>query len=166
MSSYCPVCDQFVNNLDDCELPYGGNPAPLYSNCSMDIDSAYESEGEESVTSPDPRIPVDYSDIVEDSQIPDQDTIEANMSYYLVRSGKVFVKDRNQLWEIDVDSTPGLYRQNAMTYYEPLTNYLVLARSVTDQSRLFYLVKCKDHPNQWVQVDVVTGENIYNVRDN
>lgn len=85
---------------------------------------------------------------------------------YLVKCGKVFVKDQNQLWEIDVDSTPGLYRQNAMTYYEPLTNYLVLARSVTDHSRLFYLVKCKDHPNQWVQVDVVTGENIYNIRDN
>ena len=28
MSSYCPICDQFVDNLDNCELPYGGAPSP------------------------------------------------------------------------------------------------------------------------------------------
>jgi len=31
MGSYCPICDQFVDNLDDCELPYGGAPAPRYA---------------------------------------------------------------------------------------------------------------------------------------
>ena len=31
MSSYCPICDQFVDNLDTCDLPYGGNPAPNYN---------------------------------------------------------------------------------------------------------------------------------------
>ena len=30
MSSYCHICGNFVNNLDDCELPYGGAPAPRY----------------------------------------------------------------------------------------------------------------------------------------
>ena len=30
MSSYCHICGNFVNNLDDCELPYGGAPAPNY----------------------------------------------------------------------------------------------------------------------------------------
>ena len=30
MGSFCPVCNQFVNSLDDCELPYGGAPAPNY----------------------------------------------------------------------------------------------------------------------------------------
>ena len=30
MSSYCPICEQFVDNLDDCELPYDGKPPPLY----------------------------------------------------------------------------------------------------------------------------------------
>ena len=30
MSSYCHICGNFVNNLDDCELPYGGAPAPDY----------------------------------------------------------------------------------------------------------------------------------------
>jgi hypothetical protein len=123
----------------------------------------YESESE-SVTSPDP---VDYSDIVDDSQIPDQETIEANMSYYLVRSGKVHVKENNQLWEVDVDSaSTGLYRQNAMTYYEELTPYLILARNVENHDQLFYLVKCLSHPRQWVQVDLDTGDNIYNIQKN
>ena len=30
MSSYCPICDRFVDNLDNCELPYDGNPSPSY----------------------------------------------------------------------------------------------------------------------------------------
>ena len=30
MGSYCPICDEFVDNLDNCELPYGGAPAPCY----------------------------------------------------------------------------------------------------------------------------------------
>lgn len=108
---------------------------------------------------------VDYSDLIEDSQIPDQETIESNMSYYLVKSGKTFIKDDNQLWEVDVDETTlGLFRQNAMTYYEELTPYLILARNVENHEQLFYLVKCKNHPRQWVQVDLNTGDNIYNIR--
>ncbi len=30
MGSYCHICGNFVDNLDDCELPYGGAPPPLY----------------------------------------------------------------------------------------------------------------------------------------
>ena len=30
MGSYCHICGNFVNSLDDCELPYGGAPAPHY----------------------------------------------------------------------------------------------------------------------------------------
>lgn len=30
MGSYCHICGNFVNSLDDCELPYGGAPAPYY----------------------------------------------------------------------------------------------------------------------------------------
>ena len=30
MGSYCPICDRFVDNLDNCELPYDGNPSPSY----------------------------------------------------------------------------------------------------------------------------------------
>ena len=28
MGSYCHICGNFVDNLDDCELPYGGTPPP------------------------------------------------------------------------------------------------------------------------------------------
>lgn len=30
MGSYCHICGNFVNSLDDCDLPYGGAPAPNY----------------------------------------------------------------------------------------------------------------------------------------
>lgn len=30
MGSYCHICGNFVNSLDDCDLPYGGAPAPRY----------------------------------------------------------------------------------------------------------------------------------------
>ena len=38
MSSYCHICGNFVNNLDDCELPYGGAPAPRYDGEYYDYD--------------------------------------------------------------------------------------------------------------------------------
>ena len=57
----------------------------------------------------------------------------------------------------------GLYRQNAMTYYQSVTEWAIVARNLTDNRDLFYLVKCK-HPNEnywtWVQVSTDLGENI------
>ena len=147
MSSYCPVCDRFVDNLDDCDLPYGGDPPPFY-----------EDEDDNGL--------VDYSDLVSEDDIPSQDDIESNMSYYLVKSGKINVKDpsTNSLYEVDVDSEcVGLFRQNAMTFYEELTPYLILARNIENNEQLFYLVKCKDYFKQWVQVDLNVGDNIYNI---
>lgn len=105
---------------------------------------------------------VDYSDL--DHISVTSECVEENMSYYLVKSGKAHIKEDNQLWEVDVDSeNVGLYRQNAMTFYEELTPYLLLARNVDSYDHLFYLVKCKDHPRQWAQVDLDTGDNIYNI---
>ena len=107
---------------------------------------------------------VDYSDLI-DSIIPvSPHTIEANMSYNLVKTGRNKVKVNNQEWEIDVDSDEaGLYRLNAMTYYMVLTPYLILAKDLTSHANLFYLVKCKNHPHGWVQVDLDQGDNIYNI---
>jgi hypothetical protein len=140
MGSYCPICDQFVENLDNCELPYGGAPAPKL---------------------------VDYSDIAFDSPPVSPRTVEANMSYNLVKTGKNMLKINNQMWEIDIDSqVTGLYRQNAMTYYQPLTHYLILARSVDNNNPLFYLVKVKNHPDTWVQIDLEKGDDIYNIQKN
>ena len=57
----------------------------------------------------------------------------------------------------------GLYRQNAMTYYQSVTEWAIVARNLTDNRDLFYLVKCK-HPNEnhwtWVQVDTALGADI------
>lgn len=86
------------------------------------------------------------------------------MASYLVKSGAVCIKDQNQLWEVDTGSgCAGLYRQNAATFYQELAPYLILARSIDTGSELFYLVKCKNHPRAWVQVDPVTGSNVHNI---
>lgn len=143
MGSYCPICDEFVDNLDHCELPYGGAPAPNYNKM---------------------RTQVDYSDIAFESPPVSPRTLEANMSYNLMKTGNNTVNVDNILWEIDVDSTEtGLLRQNAMTVYEPLNNYLVLARGFQTMKKIFYLVKVKGHQQGWVQISIEEGDNIYNI---
>ena len=110
---------------------------------------------------------VDYSDIAFESPPVSPRTVEANMSYNLVKTGNNFVKAENHLWEIDVDAKEtGLYRQNAMTYYQPLTPYLVLAKSLDNNNPIFYLAKVKNHLHIWVQIDVEQGDNIYNISKN
>ena len=99
MSSYCPICDRFVDNLDNCELPYDGNPSPSYD------------DSEE----------------------------------------KVFINVDNKLWEVDKSSSGGLFRQNAMTYYESIYSWLIVAKDFGTDIILFYLVKViGDEP--WLQV--------------
>jgi hypothetical protein len=110
---------------------------------------------------------VDYSDLAFESPPVSPRTIEANMSYNLAKTGNNMVKSENHLWEIDLDSPDtGLWRQNAMTTYEPLTPYLILARDFTNQNRLYFLVKVKNHRNGWVSISLDEGDNIYNVRQN
>jgi len=108
---------------------------------------------------------VDYSDIAFESPPVSPRTVEANMSYNLVKTGKNFVKADNHLWEIDVDSDDtGLFRQNAMTFYQAMTPYLVLARDFNTQERLFFLVKVKNHPQNWLKIDLDRGDNLYNIK--
>lgn len=108
---------------------------------------------------------VDYSDIAFESPPVSPRTVEANMSYNLVKTGKNFVKAYNHLWEIDVDSDDtGLFRQNAMTFYQSMTPYLVLARDFNTQERLFFLVKVKNHPQNWLKIDLDRGDNLYNIK--
>jgi len=105
---------------------------------------------------------VDYGDLAFESPPVSPRTVDANMSYNLA-----MVKSENHLWEIDLDSPDtGLWRQNAMTTYEPMTPYLVLARDFTTQEKLYFLVKVKEHPNGWVKVSVNEGNNIYNINQN
>ena len=115
------------------------------------------------------RVLVDYSDIINDDDTMhiSQQEIEDNMKHYLVKSGKAHVKVDNQLLEIEMDeAAPGLWRQNAMTLYETLTPYLIVAREFgNNEKRLFYLVKCKNYVPIWAQVSLTTGDNIYNIRN-
>ena len=83
---------------------------------------------------------------------------------YIVNNDTVYIKDDNQLWEVDIESdSVGLYRQNAMTFYQEISAYLVMAQSVNTWKPLFYLVKVKNHPRSWVQVDIDTGANVHNI---
>jgi len=73
----------------------------------------------------------------------------------------VFVDIGNYLWEIDVDSKDtGLIRQNAMTLYETMTPYLILARDFSTNNRLFFSVKVKNYPGDWIKIDLKQGDNI------
>ena len=113
------------------------------------------------------RTQVDYTDLVFESPPVSPRTIESNMSYNLYMTGNNMVKSENHLWEIDLDTPDtGLWRQNAMTTYEPLTPYLILARDFTNQNRLYFLVKVKNHHSGWVNISLDEGDNIYNVRQN
>ena len=83
---------------------------------------------------------------------------------YIVNNDTVYIKDDNQLWAVDIESeSVGLYRQNAMTFYQEISACLVMAQSVNTWKPLFYLVKCKSHPRTWVQVDIDTGSNVRNI---
>ena len=162
MSSYCPICDQFVDNLDHCELPYGGAPAPPGK---YEDDLAFES----------PPVSPRKNEVIDDSEdydkypmrkpwcVPFEELLPETRAKY---PGNM-VKSENHLWEIDLDTPDtGLWRQNAMTTYEPLTPYLILARDFTNQNRLYFLVKVKNHHSGWVNISLDEGDNIYNVRQN
>ncbi len=83
---------------------------------------------------------------------------------HIVNNDTVYIKDDNQLWEIDIESdSVGLFRQNAMTFYQEISAYLVMAQSFDTGNPLFYLVKVKNHPRFWVQVDIDTGDNVHNI---
>ena len=67
-------------------------------------------------------------------------------------STKAFTVDTN------VMETP-LHRVNAMTFYEQVTPFILLAKTFEENpDELFYLILTKE--DDWVQVDLKTGENI------
>jgi len=169
MGSYCHICDEFVENLDHCELPYGGAPAPP----NNDDDKNYyfvngiKTEFDAELVKEDASIVVDDSEDYEKWPmrkpwgVPFEELLPETRAKLQPHN---FVKSENHLWEIDLDSPhTGLWRQNAMTMYEPLSYYLILAKDFRDGKNLFYLVKLKNHPNDWVQVSLEKGDNIYNV---
>jgi hypothetical protein len=77
-------------------------------------------------------------------------------------------KFENQEYRVDVGgvSPGGLYRQNAMTAYQGVTPWAIVATlldGITPPTELFYLIKCKKSTEnfyQWVQVDIALGKNL------
>jgi hypothetical protein len=98
---------------------------------------------------------MDYSDIITVSDLPTAETIEANMSYNLHKTGRNRFEVDGVKYEVETD--PGehvLYRMNAMTIYETVYSWLLVAKDMSTDDVLFYLVKTKTDtkfPN-WVQV--------------
>ena len=132
MGSYCPICDQFVDSLDHCELPYDGNPPPSYD----DSICSYEISG-------------------------DDGSVRYNFEGV---SGTVFINVDNKLFEVDDENdSHHLLSQNAMTYYEGIYNWLIVARDFNNDDKLFYLVKCKNYFDNWLQVNLNVGDTILDI---
>ena len=66
-----------------------------------------------------------------------------------------------------MSNQPGLYRQNAMTLYQEIYTFCILASEISTDPNiiagnpLFYLLFTKE--DWWVKVDITTGENIINI---
>ena len=78
-------------------------------------------------------------------------------------------KYENHIYTVDTVNQPGLWRQNAMTAYQFVFPYIILATEITVQPnvgitngpKLFYLIFTRE--NHWLPVDVNTGENLVNI---
>ena len=82
----------------------------------------------------------------------------------------------NQLYTVDIgnQSPGGLYRQNAMTIYQGVNDWAIVAldgmipptdivNGMNPSTELFYLIKCKKSTEnfyRWVQVDTTLGRNL------
>ena len=78
--------------------------------------------------------------------------------------------NNNQLYNVHSGYTNGgLFRQNAMTVYQGVSDYLIVAQDLTTKDELFYLVLCKKQNENfldWVQVSLDIGKNIHNSLSN
>jgi len=69
-----------------------------------------------------------------------------------VHDGLTFTVDTNV-------TEPPLYRVNAMTLYEKVTPFILIAKTYEENSKeLFYLILTKE--DDWVQVNLKTGAEI------
>ena len=78
------------------------------------------------------------------SEIPAPATIEANMAYNLHKTGRHKFAIDGVEHEVDTESVASaLYRMNAMTIYEDVYSWLMVAKNMSSYDILFYLVKIK-----------------------
>jgi len=79
----------------------------------------------------------------------------------------VTFKSDNKTFTVDLINQPGIWRQNAMTWYQFVHPSVLLASEVSTNvnsgvaKKLFYLIYTCE--NDWVQVDITTGENVLNI---
>ena len=96
---------------------------------------------------------MDYSDISNEPVSPS--TVESNMAYNLHKTGRHVFEHHGHTYRVETDpELHMLHRQNAMTYYEGIYHWLVVAKEFGTEKILFYLVKAVDNNGHmvWLQV--------------
>ena len=98
--------------------------------------------------------PMDYSDISSNEPISSSD-VETNMSYNLHMTGRNVFEHNGCTYHVETD--PEMYmihRSNAMTYYEGIYNWLIVAKNFDTDNILFYLVKSTNSDGRmcWLEV--------------
>ena len=84
---------------------------------------------------------VDYSDIIP-PPFCDTMTVESNVAYNLHMTGRNVFDYEGCTYQIETDpDVTLLHRHNAMTDYNYIYNWLILATSFGSDKKLFYLVK-------------------------
>ena len=72
----------------------------------------------------------------------------------------------NKQYTVDTVNQPGLWRNNAMTWYQFVFPHIICAREIYPNNTnpgptLFYLIYTREE--NWLQVDVNTGLNVVNI---
>jgi hypothetical protein len=82
-------------------------------------------------------------------------------------SSSITFKCDNKLFTVNKNPDNGLHRLNAMTFYEevfPSVRCAYEQINFSTGNKLFYLINTKEQ--DWLQVDIETGENIINILKN
>ena len=96
---------------------------------------------------------MDYSDISNEPVSPS--TVESNMAYNLHMTGRNVFEHEGRTYHVETDpNLHMLHRQNAMTYYQGIYSWLIVAKEFGTENILFYLVKATDNNGHmvWLQV--------------
>lgn len=92
---------------------------------------------------------------MDDALPPSPRTIEANMAYNLHKTGRNKFEVDGVVYEVETDPEEYfIHRMNAMTIYEPIYSWLIVAKEFTTEDVLFYLVKTRNENGHlsWVQL--------------
>ena len=83
------------------------------------------------------------------------------MAPYNFNMNDVMFETNKIIHIVDLDPlNPGLYRQNAMTVYEHITPFMIEAKCIESNTKLFYLVYCRHHG--WVRINEEIHDYIMN----